>query len=170
MRIVRLTPDYRFGSFDCGEPDLNEFLLIDAKEYASRLLAVSYLIEADDGIAAFFSLSNDRISLSESDKATWRRIKDTFPHRKHRSDYPAVKIGRLGVDRRYRGLRLGTSVLDLVKKTFVTNNRTGCCFVTVDALPSAFDFYKRNGFHLLRKSDKNNSETIPMYFNLTRLV
>ena len=170
MKIVRLTPDYQFGNFDCGEPDLNDFLLADAKDYASRLLAVTYIIEADNDVAAFFSLSNDRISLTGSDKATWRRIKSTFPHRKHRSDYPAVKIGRLGVDYRYRGHRLGSSILDLVKKAFVTNNRTGCCFVTVDALPSALGFYEQNGFHLLRKSDRDSTGTIPMYFNLTRLV
>ena len=170
MRIIRLTSDYRFGSFDCGESDLNDFLLADAKEYASKLLAVTYLIESDGGIAAFFSLSNDRISLAESDKATWRRIKDAFPHRKHRSDYPAVKIGRLGVDYRYKEQGLGNSILDFVKKSFVTNNRTGCCFITVDALPSAVGFYEHNGFHLLRKSDRENAETIPMYFNLTRLV
>ena len=170
MRIVRLTPDYQFGPFDCGVPDLNDFLLTDAKEYAIHLLAVTYIIEANDDIAAFFSLSNDRISLEESDKATWRRIKKAFPHRKHRSDYPAVKIGRLGVEHRYRGLRLGTSIIDFVKKAFVTNNRTGCCFVTVDALPSALGFYERNGFLLLRKSDRKNAETIPMYFNLSRLT
>lgn len=170
MKIVRLTPGYQFGSFDCGEPDLNEFLLTDAKEYASHLLAVTYIIEDKNDIAAFFSLSNDRISLLESDKATWRRIKSVFPHRKHRSDYPAVKIGRLGVDFRYRGINLGTSILNFVKKAFVTNNRTGCCFITVDALPSATGFYEQNGFHLLRKSDRENAETIPMYFNLSRLV
>ena len=100
MKIVRLTPDYQFGSFDCGESDLNEFLLTDAKEYASHLLAVTYIIEDRKDIAAFFSLSNDRISLLESNKATWRRIKSVFPHRKHRSDYPAVKIGRLGMDKK----------------------------------------------------------------------
>ena len=157
MRIIRLSPDYQFGSFDCGESDLNDFLLTDAKEYASRL-------------AAFFSLSNDRISLAESDKATWRRIKNAFPHRKHRSDYPAVKIGRLGVDYRFKEQGLGTSILNFVKKAFITNNRTGCCFVTVDALPSAVNFYEQNGFHLLRKSDRDNAETVPMYFNLTRFV
>lgn len=107
MKIVRLTPDYLFGLFDCGEPDLNDFLLADAKEYASRLLAVTYIIEENHKIAAFFSLSNDR---------------------------------------------------------------TGCCFITVDALPSAVGFYEHNGFLLLRKSDKGNTETIPMYFNLTRLT
>ena len=170
MRIIRLTPDYKFGSFNCEEPDLNDFLLTDAKEYASRLLAVTYLIESNGDVAAFFSISNDRISLSESDKATWRRIKSAFPHRKHRSDYPAVKIGRLGVDYRYKEQGLGSSILNFVKKAFITNNRTGCCVVTVDALPSAVNFYKLNGFHLLRKSDRENAETIPMYFNLTRLV
>ena len=45
MKIIRLAPDYQFGSFDCGESDLNEFLLTDAKEYASHLLAVTYIIE-----------------------------------------------------------------------------------------------------------------------------
>lgn len=54
MRIIRLSPDYQFGSFVCGEPDLNDFLLTDAKEYASNLLAVTYLIESGDEIAAFF--------------------------------------------------------------------------------------------------------------------
>ena len=170
MKIIRLTPDYQFGSFDCGEPDLNDFLISDAKDYASRLLSVTYLIESDNSIAAYFSLSNDRISLAESDKSTWRRIKKTFPYRKHRSDYPAVKIGRLGVDLNYRGLNLGSSIIDFVKKTFVTNNRTGCCFITVDALPSAREFYEINGFHLMQKNIRKDTETIPMYFNLTRLL
>ena len=170
MQLIRLPEDYTFGAFDCGETDLNEFLLTDAKEYASQLLAVTYLIESINGVAAYFALSNDRISLSESDKATWRRIKRDFPHRKHRNDYPAVKIGRLAVDRRYQGRQIGTSILDFVKKTFITTNRTGCCFITVDAIPDAVGFYKCNGFLPLRSSSANDMGTIPMYYNLKRLV
>ena len=96
MKIVRLTQDHIFKPFDCGEADLNDFFLQDAKQYLKGLLAVTYLVEDESSTVAFFSLSNDRISLAESDKATWRRIRSSFPHRKHRSDYPAVKIGRLG--------------------------------------------------------------------------
>jgi hypothetical protein len=95
MKIVRLTQEHAFKPFDCGEGDLNDFLLQDAKQYAKGLLAVTYVIEDEESTVAFFSLSNDRISLLESDKATWRRIRASFPHRKHRSDYPAVKIGRV---------------------------------------------------------------------------
>lgn len=116
----------------------------------------------------FFSLSNDRISLSESDKATWRRIRNSFPHRKHRSDYPAVKIARLGVNVNAQHRHIGTDILDFVKHTFITNNRTGCCFVTVDALPSAVPFYERNGFKLMRK--ENKGDTIPMYYDLLQLL
>ena len=70
MQLIRLAEDYSFGPFDCGEADLNDFLLTDAKDYASQLLAVTYLIGSRGGVAAYFALSNDRISLSDSDKAT----------------------------------------------------------------------------------------------------
>lgn len=113
-------------------------------------------------------MSNDRISLLESDKATWRRIRASFPHRKHRSDYPAVKIGRLGVNVNAQHKHIGTDILDFVKQTFITNNRTGCCFVTVDALQSAVPFYEQNGFKPLRK--ENEGETVPMYYDLTHLL
>ena len=31
MRLVPLTPDYPLTAFDCGDDDLNKFLLDDAK-------------------------------------------------------------------------------------------------------------------------------------------
>lgn len=168
MKIVRLTQEHVFKPFDCGEEDLNDFLLKDAKFYAQGLVAVTYIIEDDDMTVAFFSLSNDRISLAESDKATWRRIRSNFPHRKHRSDYPAVKIGRLGVNINAQHQHIGTDILDFVKHTFITNNRTGCRFITVDALQSALSFYERNGFKPLRK--ENKGDTVPMYYDLTQLI
>lgn len=91
MRLVRLTEDYVFKPFDCGDNDLNEFLLSDSKNYLHRLVSVTYIIETDDRTVAFFSVSNDRVSIADSDKATWRKIKKLFPHAKHRGDYPAVK-------------------------------------------------------------------------------
>ena len=157
-RIVRLTQDYAIKPFDCGNADLNDFLLNDAKHYASHLLAVTYLLEDDSELLAFFSVSNDRISINESDKATWRKIKKEFPHSKHRSDYPAVKIGRLGVSATHQNKHLGRLIINFVKDTFITNNRTGCAFVTVDALKEAVPFYQKNGFKFLKPSESLNSE------------
>ena len=41
MKVVRLTQEHDFKPFDCGEGDLNEFLLQDSKQYAKGLLAVT---------------------------------------------------------------------------------------------------------------------------------
>lgn len=151
--------------------DLNNFLLTDSKPYAKKLLSVTYILETDEEIAAYFSVSNDKISVPDSDKATWRKIKSLFPHSKHRSDYPAVKIGRLAVNGRYKNRGIGTDILDFVKDLFITNNRTGCSFVTVDALREAIPFYVKNGFRYLDKSSVNSeSETCLMYYDLTQLV
>ena len=56
MQIIRLTPNYQFGAFNCGVSDLNEFLLTDAKEFAAHLLAVTYLIVEQKDIVAYFAL------------------------------------------------------------------------------------------------------------------
>lgn len=171
MRVVRLSDDYVIKPFDCGNDDLNNFLLEDAKSYLRHLLSVTYLIETNSEIVAFFSVSNDKIAVPDSDKATWRRIKKAFPHAKHRSDYPAVKIGRLGVSLKFQHERIGSDILNFIKEMFATNNRTGCIFVTVDALKSAAPFYLKNGFSYLDKSTAEKEQvTYLLYFDLRKII
>lgn len=172
IKIVRLTDTYQFKSFDCGNKDLNDFLFVDSKNYQKKLLSVTYILQTEKDIVAYFSVSNDKISIPDSDKSTWRRIKKTFPHSKHRSDYPAVKIGRLGVSLQYQHLKLGSNILDFIKELFISNNRTGCSFITVDALQPAIPFYQKNGFTFLDKNDASNSkkDTCLLYYNLSELI
>ena len=155
MRIVRLDDEYHFKHFDCGDNDLNEFLLKDAKDYQRRLLAVTYLIENE---------------VNESTKSVWRKIKRIFPRSKHRRDYPAVKIGRLAVNKSYQGLQIGTIVMNYLKNLFKSRSRTGCAYLTVDALSKAVGFYEKNGFDYL--CDKVSGQDYPtrlMYFDINRL-
>lgn len=170
LRMFRLREEYVIGDFDCGNQDLNDFLLNEAKLFSKYLLSVTYIIEQRGDVVAFFSLSNDKISIPDSDKATWRKIKSKFPHRKHRSDYPAVKIGRLGVSKKYQHLRIGSIIINAVRTMYMQENRAGCTFITVDALKEAIPFYIKNGFKFLKKSEKNeDKETSLLYFNLTSL-
>lgn len=74
VKVKKLTWDYVISSFDCGNEDLNDFLKNEAKNYASKRLSVTYIVEMEANVAAFFSLSNDKISIPDSDKATWRKI------------------------------------------------------------------------------------------------
>lgn len=168
--MIRLTEDHNFKPFDCHDKDLNEFLLNDSKDYLKKLLAVTYLLETSDETVAYFSLANDKISLLESNKSTWRKVKKIFPHGKHRSDYPAVKIGRLAVNANYQGSDIGSGLIDFIKEMYLAKNRSGCAFVTVDALKTAIPFYLKNDFEFLDKdSQEVDDETATLYFNLNSM-
>ena len=60
---------------------------------------------------------------------------------------------------RERGV-IGSDILNFVKEYFISGNRTGCAFVTVDALREAIPFYLRNDFRYLDKtSTESDSDT-----------
>lgn len=101
-------------SFDCGDTDLNDFILNESGLYCKALLAVSYVFESEDDtkhehIAAYFSLANDRISLADfPNKTEFNRFrKHRFVNEKRLKSYPAAKICRLAVDQSLKGQRVG---------------------------------------------------------------
>lgn len=173
LQLIRLTADHEIKSFDCGNPDLNDFLVNDAQGYHRQLISVTYLLESNSKTVAFFSLSNDKVTTDDTTKTFFKRFKRKLPRSKHRKDYPAVKIGRLAVSKEYCGKKHGTRILNYVKYLFITNNRTGCRFITVDAYAPARTFYEKNGFHYFQTTDKTkelqNTDTVLMYFDLQTL-
>jgi GNAT superfamily N-acetyltransferase len=169
-KLVRLRADTEIAEFDCGDDDLNEFLAVDAQQYLAQLLTVTYLVMDCDKLAAFFSLSNDKLTCAPDDtgaKKVWNRIQRRIPNIKRRRSYPAVKIGRLGVCETMQGGGVGQQILDWLKILFLTANRTGCRFITVDAYdaPKTIHFYKANWFTFLSESDEGE-DTRQMYFDL----
>lgn len=157
--------------FDCGDSDLNEFFQKDALDYLTQLLAVTYVFEDKKQTVAFFSVLNDRISGEDSEKNVFRRIRKEIPHKKHFRSYPAVKVGRFGVDLHYHNQHIGTEVIDFIKAFFTIKNKTGCRFITVDAYnsPRTVNFYKKNGFEFLTSQDEKE-DTRSMYFDLMTFI
>lgn len=168
--LSRITENYPLLPFYCGDNDLNDFLLNDSRRYYQQLLAVTYLLETPEHTAAFFSVLNDKISIEDVDsKNKWRKyFRDIMPEGKRFRSYPAVKIGRLGVSNNFKSQGIGTIILDYLKEFFVTNNRTGCRYLTVDAYRNSLSFYEKNGFKYLTEKDKE-SDTRLMYFDLTAI-
>jgi hypothetical protein len=169
---IRLSDNTIIKSFDCGDPDLNEFLLQDSKKFLAELLAVTYLYEFGNDTVAFFSVSNDKIFYDEEviSKTIWNRFCRIIPNEKRMKGYPAVKIGRFGVNQQYKRMKIGTQLLDSIKISFINNNKTGCRYITVDAYNNheTLSFYKRNDFVFLTETD-NKMKTRLMYFDLIRL-
>lgn len=166
---VRLSLEKEILPFDCGDADLNEFLAVDAKNYLTELLAVTYILENNDGIVAFFSVLNDKILYDQVKKNNlWNRIRKNVPSAKHYKSYPAVKLGRLAVSQDYQKQHLGTALLDYIKVFFIDGNKTGCRFITVDAYKDSLAFYEKNGFKFLTDEDAH-SDTRLMYYDLANL-
>ena len=170
--LKRLELDTEIKPFESEDAELNDFLLDDAKNYLSQLLAVTYLIENDTDTIAYFCISNDNLkreigtNLSELDKTIWNQLSRKIPNRKRRGSYPAVKIGRLAVSKQYEGKGFGRFLLNIVRSMYLEENqRSGCRFITVDANANAFSFYERNGFCFITDKDKDRRNRA-MYFDL----
>lgn len=72
LKIRKLQSDEVVKSFDCGDKDLNEFIIDEASFYRKTLLAVTYVLESteEEETLAYFSLANDRVSLSDFENKT----------------------------------------------------------------------------------------------------
>lgn len=172
FNIRRLTKEEAVKSFDCGDEDLNDFILNESQLYRKARLAVSYVIERKDSdkVVGFFSLANDRVSVSDFESKTEfnRFRKKRFVNDKRIKSYPAVKICRLGIDSSVKGMSLGTFILDFIKSYFVIDNKTGCRFITVDAYKAAVPFYIKNNF-LPLNYEAESEHTQLLFFDLEEI-
>jgi predicted GNAT family N-acyltransferase len=165
-RLIRLTSDHQIRDFDCEDDDLNDFLINSSKNFTTQLLAVTYIIENDNETIAFFSIFNDKISIKEiANPNNWNIFQNLFPKGKSLKSYPAVKIGRLAVNKNYKGRGYGTNIIAFMIDSFLTKNKTGCRFITVDAYKESLAFYEKTKFKYLTEKDRDK-DTRLMYLDL----
>lgn len=84
FKLVRLKSDYAVKEFDCGDADLNDFILNRASAFQKHLLSVSYAyVDPQTGcIRAYCSLANDKVAITDfKDKTEFNRFrkKARFP-------------------------------------------------------------------------------------------
>ena len=117
MVIRRLNETEIINSFNCGDSDLDDFVNNEAILYQESFLSVNYVMERKEETIAFFSLSNDKISVNEfENKTSFNRFRSRkFVNRKRIKSYPAVKIGRFAIGLSSQGKGLGTTLLDFIK-------------------------------------------------------
>jgi len=169
MKIVPLTSDYNVTGFDCGDSDLNEFILEDAKHFLEKRIANTFILEDEGKIAAYFCLLNDKVSRQEITNSRWRKIKDSFPENKRFRSYPTIKIGRFAVSLDYRNRNVGTDLMKSLKLILKNEStRSAFRYITVDAYLSAVPFYLKNGFVELTEKEENDHTRL-MYFDMLTL-
>ncbi len=175
--LHKMEVDEIVDSFDCGDADLNDFILNNAPDFRRAMLAITYALldnEDPDRVVAYCSLAYDRVSITDFESKTeFNRFRkhQGFPQSKRLKSYPAVKICRLGVDLSVRGQAIGTYLLHMFKSLFSeNNNKAACRFVLVDAYTNAIPFYQKNGFKFLSSEEEDAVHTRLMYFDLMNIV
>ena len=172
-RVRRLDIGDSVSAFDCYDEDLNDFILNEASLYRNALLSVTYVVEdkITDEVLAYFSLSNDKISISDfENKTDFNRFrKHKFTNQKRLRSYPAIKIGRLAIAKSAQRQSIGTYLLEFIEDFFIVDNKSGCRFVTVDAYVDAIPFYIKNNYLFLNNDDEDNRTRV-MYFDLASLL
>lgn len=147
LKIIKADKDIlRSVEFDCGDEDLNEFLLEDSFINIDNSLSKIYLCLYENKVVAFFSLSADSIKINEKLEIAYRT-------------YPAIKIGRLAVHKDFQGMHIGSILIDwVVGFCLELRKDIGVRFISVDAYnrEKIISFYNYNLFEALQVEKKNN--------------
>ena len=140
IKVVKLSKVYDLKKFDCGVPDLNEFIQNDALKYEEERLARTFLLIYDEKeLIGFFSLVNDAIRLEDDEKE-----EDVLTCPLH--EFPATKIARLAVQKDHQDKQLGTLMVKLAIGFILDCEHGASRFVTVDSYPDKVPWYEKFKF------------------------
>jgi predicted GNAT family N-acyltransferase len=129
--------------FDCGLPELNEYL----KKYASQnhrkgiaTTFVAILSRNNPTVFGYYSVSMSEIQ-QKSLPTDYQRGLSRYP-------IPVMRVGKLAVDRSRQGKKLGEELLmECFRKAIRLSSEVGIFAISVDAInQQAKDFYLKYGF------------------------
>ncbi len=129
--------------FSCGIPALDTYLKTQASQDAKKNAARAYVLRTAESnvIMGYYTISAAAVELTDLPDAFVRKL-PRYPA------LPAMLIGRLAVDQRYRGHGLGGILLaNALRRCYQLSQEIGSVAVIVDAKDEvAVRFYERYGF------------------------
>lgn len=142
MRIsepVALTADHDLHDFDCGVPMLNDWLVRRALNNQDNGASRIFVACQDERVIAYYALAMGAAELAAASGRFRRNMPDPIP---------VAVLGRLAVDQRFHGRRLGQFMLrDAVLRVMGAAEIIGVRGMLVHAASEAAKaFYRRNGF------------------------
>ena len=126
LRLSPMPLGFDPGAFDCGESDLTAYLCDgDACRDEAVGFARTYLVYGGDDSIGYVSVMADAIRLEAKER----------PDGVEYSSAPALKLGRMGLDKSHHGRGIGIWMLDMVVGMARTMGaKAGLRYVTLDAL------------------------------------
>jgi GNAT superfamily N-acetyltransferase len=135
----RLEGTHDLGQFDCGEASLNEWLVRRALKNEANGASRTYVVCVDNSVVGYYSLANGAIDRDLAPKPMKRNMPDPIP---------VMVLGRLAVDRRFQGQKIGRALLgDAILRVLSAAEIVGIKAILVHAISEdAKQFYRCSGF------------------------
>jgi predicted GNAT family N-acyltransferase len=145
------------AAFSSGVAPLDTYLKTQANQEVKKRIAATYVLCEQDApaIIGYYTISTASIETAQLPEDITKRLP-------RYGALPAMLIGRLAVDQRYRGRRLGEYLLvNALRRCLKLSQEIAAMAVLVDAKDEgSAQFYERYGFR--RFTDKPLSLYMPM--------
>lgn len=143
FKTVILNNAHNRESFTCGKTPLDLYLKRQVNQDIKRKLAACFILEAENNtIKGYYTLSNSSVPLALVPEDIKKKMPSSYTY------LPTTLIGRLAVDTKFRGQRLGEMLLiDAFKRCYLLSEQIASMAIIVDPLNSdAKSFYQQYGF------------------------
>jgi GNAT superfamily N-acetyltransferase len=131
------------ATFDCGEPSLNDYLREQALASQAAGAGVCWVALSEDSIAGYYVLATGTVARAALPNARARRGQP--------DPVPTLLLGRLAVDLKFQGQKLGRALIkDVITRAAAISSQAGFKMLVVRALTEeAAEFYRRYDFEPL---------------------
>jgi predicted N-acetyltransferase YhbS len=152
-------PAHELSGFDCGEPELNEWLGKHAKAAVAERTANVVVVCRGPRVVGYYALANGAVAHPEVSAKVRRNTPNPIP---------AIILARLAVDISEQGAQLGKSLLrDAFKRSLLAARHSAARLLLVQPLhDKAAAFYAKHGFKPLRNVVPPSDPPQPMYLLL----
>lgn len=134
-----LTPEHDLATFDSGVPALDDWLRRRALANEGAGGSRTYVVCAGRRVVGYYALATGGVAQATATGRVRRNMPDPVP---------VMVLGRLAVDRAYRGRGIGVGLLrDAILRTLQAAEFGGIRAILVHAISEdAKRFYERHGF------------------------
>lgn len=146
------------SDFTCGNEALNAYLLTQAGQDMKRRVAACFLAvdSATGAVAGYYTLSACHVQLADV-AADWRKKMPRYPV------VPSARLGRLAIDVRYQGKKLGVALLSNAVARALRSDIAAHMMVVEAKNDVAAAFYMHHGFR------RDPHDPLRLYAPLTTL-
>lgn len=151
-QIVRISGEYSFSDFDCGNENLNSFLKNYASQNEKKNISSTYLfVRSNDNneslVIGYYAISTGELGLNSLSLKEKKKLP--------RYPVPIIRIVRLAIDLKFQKRGLGKQLLfAALLKTYELSREVGIYAVIVDAIDEeARSFYLKYNFKQFEDND-----------------